>query len=97
MRALPLLLCLALPSCTGLPAAVAGRIPEAERVGAPPPLVPLGPLLSQADAPGTPDPGPALSGRAAALNARAAALRRPVLSPAEARRLSGGVETGPLS
>lgn len=69
MSVLRLLLLAALSACAPFPE-VDALAPDS---GAPPPLLPIDSLLDQAQAQ-TPDPGPALSARAARLKARAAAI-----------------------
>ena len=81
---LPLLAACAAPPDLGLPPAGDGT---------PPPLVPLGPILAAADAPSAPDPGPALAAEGAGLEARAEALRGPVIAGADRERLQQGVDT----
>ncbi|MGV6847596.1 MAG: hypothetical protein ACWA5A_04370 [Marinibacterium sp.] len=79
------------------------QVPDLDRVGDQatlaaaqyPPLVPLGPILAAAppplDAPDANTPADDLTARAAALQARAARLAaRPVLTPADRARLTGG-------
>ena len=83
MRALAPLLLLA--ACAEFPALDARLAGEAE--AAPPALLPLGPLLARADLLAGAAPPGGLEARAAALAARAAALRGAVLSPEERARL----------
>jgi hypothetical protein len=85
MRALLLLPLLA--ACAEIPA-VAARIPEAEVAAAPPPLLPITDLLAAADAQGGAAPDAGLAAEVAALQARAAALRGPVLSEEDRARLA---------
>ncbi|SHJ15200.1 hypothetical protein [Wenxinia saemankumensis] len=89
---LPVLLLCACAAAPGIEA----RLPGVAEVGPPPALAPLGPILAAADRPGAADPAPALSGRIGALNARAAALRGPVLPAPAAARIAGGVDLAPL-
>lgn len=100
MRLLPLILLTLLPACAEFPA-VAARVPEVERQGEPPPLVPIASILSQARGPGVAQAaerqGQSVLGRVAALRARAAGLRGPVLSPANRARLARGVDLSPLN
>ena len=85
MRAALLLLLLA--GCAEFPALDA-RIPPGEADAPPPALMPLDALLAAADArAGSAPPAPG-GGRVAALDARAAALRGPVLTEAERARLA---------
>ena len=84
MRAL--ILPLALAACAQFPA-LDTRLTDADRAAPYPALIPLGPLLAQTDAMGTAAP-PDQTARIAALADRAAALRRPVLTPADRARLS---------
>lgn len=67
-----------------------------------PSLIPLDPLLAQAAVldsgaqPGAELPGADLPGRIAALNARAAALRRPIIDPTTRARMEAGVASPAL-
>lgn len=56
----------------------------------PPALVPLGPILAQAQAMAPQDPSGSLNTRMAALDARANALHAPVITESEAARLAPG-------
>lgn len=86
--AVALLFALALSACADFPALDA-RMTEADRNAPFPGLVPLGPLLAAADArAGSPPPAADLPGRIAALNARAAALRGPVIDAATTARIA---------
>ena len=89
-------LCLLLCACAQFPQ-IDARVPASDQVGPPPPLLPLGPILAMADAPGATDPAAELVERQARLAARAAALRGPVLSAEHARRLAEGPDTGALN
>ncbi|EYD76102.1 hypothetical protein Rumeso_02291 [Rubellimicrobium mesophilum DSM 19309] len=81
---LPLLL---LAACAEFPALDA-RIPESERAAVPPPLLPLGDLLAQADSlPAQPAFAPGLAAEAERLQAQAAALPAPATGD-DARRLA---------
>ena len=91
MRAL--LLTLVLASCAQFPALDA-RLTEADRAAPYPALIPLGPLLAQADALGT-SVAPSLDLRIARLSGRAAALRGPVLTGADRARLATPVAGRP--
>lgn len=87
MRIAPVL-ALLLSACAGFPALDA-RMTEADRTAPWPALVPLGPVLAAADArAGAPPPAGDLPARIAALNARAAALRGPVIDAATAARIA---------
>lgn len=89
----PALLCFAplLAACAAFPA-LDTRMTAADRAAPIPALVPLGPLLAAADARGAQQQPPAdLAGRVAALAARAAALRGPVLDAATADRIAARV------
>ena len=74
-----------LAGCAELPE-VGSRAP-----GPYPELVPLGPVIAAAEAPGRVDPAPELDARVAALEARAAGLRRPAISAEERARLDAAV------
>ena len=84
----PLLL---LAACAEPPAvtAVNARLSGEVRAAAAPPLLPLGPLLAAVDARAPAPQAGNLAGRIARLEARAEALRAPVLDPADRRRLGG--------
>jgi len=86
MRRAALALVMLLSACAEFPALDA-RMSEADRSAAYPALIPLGPLLAQADAAALAPP-PDLTSRIAGLTARAAALRGAVLTPAEQARLA---------
>ena len=90
----PLLLVLpVLAACAQFPALDA-QLTAADRAAPYPALIPLGPLLARADAMGS-APAPSPEQRVAALAARAAALRRPVLTPADRARLATPVAGRP--
>lgn len=89
MRRLVPLLALSLAACTQFPELDA-RLTEADRTAPYPALVPLAPLLARADA-ASAAPVADLAGRLAALNARAAALRGPVIDAATTGRMAAGV------
>lgn len=62
-----------------------------------PSLIPLDPLLAQAAVLDSgAQPGADLPGRIAALNARAAALRRPIIDPTTRARMEAGVASPAL-
>lgn len=88
--ALPLLLALA--ACTEFPA-LDGTVAPADANAPYPDLVPLAPLLAQADANdrGAADVQAALNPRLAALRTRAARLRGPVIAPAIRDRMLRGI------
>ncbi len=86
MRIKPLVLVSLLAGCAGAPT-LPGDATDADRNAPYPVLVPLGPILAAAAVPGTPDPSAGIDARVAALNARADALRGPVLDPATASAL----------
>ena len=90
MRAVFILL-IGLAACTEFPA-LDGTVPPAAANG-PPDLVPLAPLLAQANATdrGAADVQSALTPRLANLRARAARLRGPVIPPAARARMLRGV------
>ena len=93
VRALLPVLCLALAACVERPD-VAARIDPAALAAPTPALVPLGPLLASAAALGaTPVAGPP-EGRIAALNARAARLRGPVVDAATRARMAEAARRG---
>lgn len=79
MRLFALVLVLGMGGCVEFPA-LDGVVDDTTRNAPYPDLVPLGPILAQADAaaPGR-DPGAGILARAAALSARAARLRGPVI------------------
>ena len=83
---------IALSACAQFPELDGTIAPELENAPFPD-LVPLAPLFAQADATSNnaPDVEAALTPRLAALIARAARLRGPVLSTAERARLTRGV------
>lgn len=58
-----------------------------------PRLIPLAPLIAQADALANLPPPPSQEGRISALNARAAALRGPIIDPDTRARMQAGVDT----
>ncbi|MCC7321502.1 MAG: hypothetical protein IT542_11070 [Rubellimicrobium sp.] len=87
-RPAPLILALLTAACTQFPELDA-RLTAADRSAPYPALVPLGPLIAAAgadDRAALPD----LAARIAALRARAARLRGPVIAPADALRLNHG-------
>lgn len=87
-----LLFCLALAACAEMPDLA---LPAAPASGAAPRILPLDDLVAQArlDPPGTAVAAPApLMGRAAALRARAAAMRGPVNDPATRARLAAAID-----
>lgn len=86
MRHAAPLLILALAGCAAFPELDA-RLTEADRTAAPPALLPLGPLLAAADGIAA-TPAPDLSARIRALDARAAALRGPVIDAGGADRIA---------
>lgn len=86
MRHLILALTLALSACASFPELDA-RLDAADRNAPWPELVPTSQLIAAAGAPGAPAASADLAARIAALDARAAALRGPVIDPAEAVRL----------
>jgi len=78
-------------ACTPLPIGLSSPTSTA----AAPPLLPLGGLLAQVDAPvATQAAADNLAGRAARLRARAALMRAPVLDPATRARLAAAVARG---
>lgn len=86
------LACLPLAGCTQFPA-LEGTVPPELEAAPFPKIVPMEPLLAEAQA-GTTDPAPiraTLNDRLAGLRARAAGLRGPVLSRAERLRLERGL------
>ncbi len=85
MRRPALLLLLCLAACAR-PPALDARLSEADRSAPYPAPVPLGPLLALADA-APMAPAGDLSGRVAALVARASALRGPVIDAATVARI----------
>jgi predicted glycosyltransferase len=90
------LLVLTLVAGCGRPPDLGLAMDSGERDRPPPALVPLGPLIAAAGAPGAAGAEGAaaaadLAARAAALRARAALLRGPVLSEAERAALSRNV------
>ncbi|WP_281983330.1 hypothetical protein [Thalassorhabdomicrobium marinisediminis] len=89
---LAIALCLTLAACAEFPA-LEGRVSPAVANAPPPELVPLGPLLARADAAerGAATVPAALSGRIAALRARADRLRGPVIPPATRARMQRGI------
>lgn len=91
MRA-PFLLLIALAACTEFPA-LEGTVAPASANAQAPELVPLAPLLAQANATdrGAAEVETALSPRLANLRARAARLRGPVIPPAARARMLRGV------
>ncbi|SLN40249.1 hypothetical protein [Pseudooctadecabacter jejudonensis] len=88
--------CVALSACAEFPE-LDQRISPQLAAAPVPDLIPLAPLIAQAGADGAAGAATAettarsLSGRVAALNARAARLRGPVLPPATRARLLRGV------
>lgn len=94
MRLAPILLICALAACAPFPQIGTVTNPDAPY----PDLVPLGPLLAQADAPGqiTPASVADLSARVAGLQARAARLRGPVIDPGTRARMRAGIAQPPL-
>ena len=93
----PLLLCLALAGCAEAPS-LDGRISAAAAAAPYPVLQPLAPLLAQAAQPGriTPQTPRQLEGGAAALRARAAALRGPVVDAATRARMQAAAARAAL-
>ena len=85
MRVPPFATLLLLVACADLPEIGSGA------PGPYPELVPLGPVIAAAEAPGRADPAPELGARVAALEARAARLRRPAIGAAERARLDAAV------
>jgi len=85
MRRPALILFVLLAACAR-PPALDARLTEADRLAPYPAPVPLGPLLALADAASVAPSGD-LSGRIAALAARAGALRGPVIDPATTARM----------
>ena len=87
---LPCLLLLA--ACTEFPA-LEGTVPPAQANAPFPALVPLAPLVAQAETPQTDAAGAeaALAPRLSALRARAARLRGPVIPPAQRARMLRGL------
>lgn len=97
MRALPVFLLLPLlAACAPFPALETMQA-DAGPMAPFPALVPLDPVLAQADAlgPGQ-DPAAALQGRAAALEARADALRGPVVDAETRARMQQAAAGGAL-
>ena len=89
MRRLALFLPALLAACTTFPA-IDAVVPAADRRAAPPALVPLAPLLAQAEASSGVDPVAVsrdVNARIAALRARAARLAGPVIEPATRARM----------
>lgn len=88
MRLIALVLVLGIGGCAQFPE-LEGLVDDATRSAPYPDLVPLGPILSRADA-GAParDPGAGVLARAAALEARAARLRGPVIDAATRARMA---------
>ena len=91
MRLAPLFL-ITIAACTEFPA-LDGTIPPRDANAPFPALVPLAPLVAQANAAdrGAADVETALTPRLAALRARAARLRGPVIPPAVRARMVRGV------
>ena len=98
MPCLQPLKCVCLIATVGLATACAqfpqldDRVTPAVADAAPPDLIPLGPLLARADRPDPTLTGPAgLDARLAALRARAARLRGPVIAPTQRADMLRGV------
>jgi len=87
MRLLPLILVLWVGGCADFPE-LDGLVDDRGRAAPYPDLVPLGPILAQAGAAGPrADPGAGVLDRAAALSARAARLRGPVIDAGTRARM----------
>lgn len=87
MRLLLLILVLGIGGCADFPE-LDGLVDERDAGAIYPDLVPLGPILAQAEQAGPPrDPGAGVLDRAAALEARAARLRGPVIDAATRARI----------
>ncbi len=97
MARITILALFCLSACTAFPV-LDNRISAAAAAAPYPDLVPLGPLLARATAS---DPITAVNlaeidARVAALNARAARLRQPVINSASRARMRTGVAVAPL-
>ena len=93
-----LLLVLSVAACAGVPN-LDRAMPAAGQSPTFPALVPLGPLLAQADdlnGAGQADPAAGFRSRIGQLNARAAALRAPVISPQTRAQMQAGIDTPAL-
>ena len=86
MRKNTLALIILLTGCAE-PPVLPDPVVAADRNAAYPVLVPLGPILAAAAEPGNADPAAGIDARVAALNARAGALRGPVIDAATATAL----------
>jgi hypothetical protein len=89
------LLLVLLAACTQAPVLPGDRAPDVQNAPYPA-LAPLGPILDAAGLSGETDPAGTLDSRAAALDARGAALRGPVLDADALARLDGGVDSTAL-
>jgi hypothetical protein len=92
---IPLVLLTLLTACAQFPALDEG-VSEADRNAPYPTLIPLAPLIAQADALGGSVSNIGFDGRIATLNARAAALRGGIIDPATRARMRAGVDTSAL-
>lgn len=100
MRLIQIIVLIALVACTPRPQ-LNGTIDAAARNAPYPVLVPLAPLLAQADAAAatsqiTPASVADFDARIAALHARAIRLRGPVISAATRARMRAGINTSAL-
>lgn len=96
IRRLPpksVILCIALAACAQVPDL---GLATTDRNTAFATLIPLGPLIAQADALANGQSPASADGRIAGLNARAAALRGAIIDPATRARMQAGVDTSAL-